>query len=109
MSWFDISNLIDGQTYTIQVNITNVTQGNFSWQDIQIEPGSTATDYEPYIEPQTATADKEGVVKGLTSLSPNMTLVTNPSGAIINLEYNADTKKYIDNKFAELQALILEV
>lgn len=30
------------------------------------------------------------------------------SGDIVSVTYKADTKKYIDNKFAELQALILE-
>ena len=92
----DISDIPNG-TYTIQVNITNATKGNYSWQDIQIEPGTTATDYEPYIEPQTATADKEGVVNGLTSLSPNMTLTSNTTGVAINCQYYRDIDTYINN------------
>ena len=102
MSWFDISNLIDGQTYTIQANITNVTQGTFSWQDIQIELGSTATEYEPYISPQTATANAEGVVEGLTSLSPNMTLMTDTEGVMIDLEYYRDIDLAFENLMTEI-------
>ena len=75
--------------------------------DIQLEVGTAQTDFEPFIEPQTAAADENGIVEGLTSVSPNMTLLTDTSGAVINLEYNADTKMYIDNKFAELSAAIL--
>lgn len=77
------------------------------YSNFQIEVGTTPTAYEPYKEPQTATSDKDGTVNGLTSISPNMTLLTDTSGAVINLEYNADTKMYIDNKFAEISAAIL--
>ncbi len=108
MCWLDVSHLTNGVTYTIQINLTNVTQGSFSWQDIQIEEGTYLTKYEPYIALQTAISTADGTVKGLTSLAPNMTLLTDTEGVLINLEYNADTKKYIDKKFAELQALILE-
>ena len=38
---------------------------------------------------------------------PNTT-ITNTAGVWMSAEYVADTKLYIDNKFAELQALILE-
>lgn len=61
--------------------------------DMQIEEGTSATAYEPYIEPTTATADAEGNVNGLTSLSPNMTLASDTDGVIINLEYNRDINK----------------
>lgn len=39
----DVSYLTDDETYTIQINFTNVTPGSFSWQDIIIEKGTTAT------------------------------------------------------------------
>lgn len=41
---------------------------------ILIETGSTATEYERYKTPQTATADANGKVSGLVSVSPTMTL-----------------------------------
>lgn len=98
-----------------------VTANNLLFKP-QIEKGTTATPWTPYVadvsgvkvsvykdggEVQFATADENGTVEGLTSVSPNMTLITDTSGAVINLEYNADTKMYIDNKFAELSAAIL--
>lgn len=74
----------------------------------QVEIGETATEYEPYVEPTTYTADENGKVSGIIGNGENMTLVAD-SSTIISAEYSMDTKKYIDNKFAELQALILEV
>lgn len=46
----DISHLIDGKAYTLTVEITNVTQGSFSWRDATINEGSAALPYEPYFE-----------------------------------------------------------
>ncbi len=73
----------------------------------QVEFDTTPTEYQPY-DLQVASVDAEGIVQGLTSVSPVTVLLTDNSNAVINLEYNADTKTYIDNKFAELQALVLE-
>ena len=53
---------------------------------------------------QTVTANADGTVEGLTSLSPNMTLVSDTEGVVINLEYNVDTKMYIDNELAKIKA-----
>lgn len=72
------------------------------FSNIQLEVGSTATDYEPYIEPQTVTANADGTVEGLTSISPDMTVTTDTEGVVIDMTYNADTKMYIDNKISEL-------
>lgn len=74
---------------------------------VQVEEGTEITEYEPYVCEE-FTADENGNVEGVTSLYPTTTL-TADSGVTISAEYNADTKKYIDKKFAELQALILEV
>lgn len=68
--------------------------------DIQVELGTTptnATPYEPYIEPTTYTAKADGTVEGVTSIAPNMTLLTNNNGVIINCNYLKDIDKYIDN------------
>ena len=79
-------------------------------KDFQIEIGTTATEYEPYQGHETYTdINEDGTVNGVTSLYPSTTLLTDTEGVTIEAEYNVDTKKYIDNKFAELQALILEV
>ena len=65
------------------------------------------TDYKPYIQPQTVTANADGTVEGLTSLSPNITVTTDTDGVVIDMTYNADTKMYIDNKLAEISTAIV--
>jgi hypothetical protein len=76
--------------------------GNLSITNIQLELGDTATEYEPY-NPQTVTANADGTVEGLTSLSPNVTLYSDTYGVNINLEYNRD----INKAFAQLEQAIL--
>lgn len=71
--------------------------------DIQIELGSTATDYEPYMTPTEYTSTADGTVDGVSSLYPNTTLTTDTDGVIIDCEYNRD----INKAFAELQAAII--
>lgn len=73
----------------------------------QIEVGNTATEYEKYCG-DTYTPNTDGIVEGVVSISPTMNIYPNTTGVLVKAEYNADTKKYIDNKFAELQALVLE-
>lgn len=63
----------------------------------QLELGKTATTYELYKEPQTAIANADGIVEGLTSLSPNMTLISDTEGVVINCGYYRDIDTYIDN------------
>jgi hypothetical protein len=63
--------------------------------------GTTATDYEPYKEPTTYTADENGIVNGVTSVYPTTTL-TADNGAIISAEYNRD----INKAFAELMQAV---
>ena len=59
-------------------------------------------------EPITYTADENGNVGGIVANGESMTLIAD-EGISNSAEYSVDTKKYIDKKFAELQALILEV
>ena len=54
-------------------------------KDIMIAYG-TDTEYEPY-NPQTAIANVDGTVEGLTSLSPNMTLYADADGVKMNCRY----------------------
>ena len=112
----NVSDLSDGE-YVLSFNVTNITQGSISWQDVQLEAGTVATEYTPYIEDlctvmvtvknesgenHSAYAEASGEVKGLKSISPLMELSANNEGVIIDLKYNADTKSYIDNKIKEL-------
>lgn len=64
---------------------------------IQFEYGTTATDYEPYKEVQTLSADNEGVVNDLTSVSPNMSLSPDTSDVTLEVDYYRDIDTYIDN------------
>ena len=68
----------------------------------QLEIGTTATDYEPYITPTEYTPTADGTVVDVTSLYPNTTLMNDTEGVIIDCEYNRD----INKAFAELQNAI---
>lgn len=72
------------------------------YYDFQLEVGATATEYEPYIEPTTYTANADGTVEGVTSISPNMTLLTNNSDVVINANYLRDIDTYINNLIANV-------
>lgn len=74
----------------------------------QIELGTVATEFEPYKQPTPYTINPDGTVEGVTSIYPTTTLIPDTEGIVLDVEYYADTKKYIDNIKAELQALILE-
>lgn len=66
------------------------------FKNIQIELGTTATAYEPYIKPTTYQSTADGTVDGIKSISPNMTLLTN-NNVVINANYLRDIDTYIDN------------
>lgn len=102
-----------------------VTFENYKFR-VQFEKGDAATEYGPYLaDPSTVTltrygADEtdrlldyspnaDGTVEGVTSLYPTTTLITDTKGALIEVEYNADAKKYIDKKFAEIAAMIVSL
>ena len=68
---------------------------------VQLEVGAVATAYEPYNGAEYIPA-ADGTVSGLTSVSPNMTILTDTEGAIVECEYIIDTKTYIDRKISEI-------
>ena len=72
----------------------------------QVEIGKEKTEYERYCG-ATYTPNTDGTVEGVKSISPVMNIYPNTVGVLTEAQYNADTKKYIDNKFAELQAAIV--
>lgn len=71
--------------------------------NIQIELGSKANEYEPYIEPQTAVATADGIINGIDYLYPSLTLTTDTEGVKIECQYYKD----IDKAFNELEAQIV--
>jgi hypothetical protein len=64
-----------------------------------LEIGDVATEFEMGKGMQTVEV-VDGIATGLTSVSPNMTLIAD--AGTIECEYNMDIKSYIDKKLAEL-------
>jgi hypothetical protein len=77
----------------------------FKGVDIQFEPGTTVTDFAPYIAPTEYAVNEDGTVDGVTALFPTTTITTDTAGAIIECEYNRD----INKAFAELQQAIISM
>lgn len=63
---------------------------------MQIEYGNKQTDYEP-CKKQIYTSTADGVVDGVTSIAPNMTLLTDTEGVVINANYYKDPDIVISN------------
>lgn len=114
-SSFKLINLTDNKVIAFNNNITfsiekATSLGIKCYQSadtvigkLQLELGSTATDYEPYKECEEYTPATDGTVNGVTSLYPNTTLMTDTEGVLIDCEYNRD----INKAFAELQQAII--
>ena len=65
-------------------------------EKVQFEFLGNATEFEPYVEPTTYTADENGNVRGIIGNGENMTLIGG-NGIIISAEYNRDANKVIEN------------
>lgn len=74
-----------------------IAQGTAVVKDVQIEQGTTATEYEPYIEPTVYTANADGTVEGVKSRYPSMSFSTDAEGVIINVNYYRDVDKVLNN------------
>lgn len=62
---------------------------------LQIEHGDTATAYEECIEEMKCIPSSDGTVSGMMSTSPNMTILTDTEGVVVECEYIKDTNKVI--------------
>lgn len=72
---------------------------NFPYIDcdsFQLEEGSTATAYEPYNR-TTYQSIADGTVEGVTSIAPNMTLLSDNNSVVINAHYYKDPDIVISN------------
>ena len=115
-SGITITNPVDKATLSVIIFILpNTTVNNLTFRP-QIEVGTTKTEYEQYITPQTEIAEVDGAVNGITSISPNMTLLCDTSGMTINAKYistsgSADTEKIsaLNEAFANAKAVIQEL
>jgi hypothetical protein len=88
--------------FTVCLGTTNNKTAVFSEVQVSLLP---ITEYEQYKEPVTYTADENGNLS-IIGNGESMTLIAE-DGVTIDAEYNVDTKKYIDKKFAELAAMIV--
>lgn len=71
---------------------------------IQIEYGTEATGYTPYIDVSTCEVDRngerfpvaaDGTVNGMTSVSPSMTVFADNINAVVEIEYNRDSNEVL--------------
>jgi hypothetical protein len=98
-------------TYTLTEDVYAVAWEMGKVSNGQLELGSVATPYEPFIKEE-YTPNADGVIEGVTSISPITTLTSNTKGVVIEAEYNRDVNKAFAAQQAEieeLKALILEL
>lgn len=70
--------------------------GKVKFTDIQLEPGTQQTEYEPYVPVTEATVSEDGTVEGLTSIYPT-TVIVGDGNVNLKCEYNKDLNKVINN------------
>lgn len=86
-------------------NSYNAGQGDKgTFEDIQIEIGGNATDYEPYKEPVVYPVGADGTLE-FKSLYLSMTIMPDTEGATVSVEYNRD----INKAFQELQQVVAQL
>lgn len=89
-----------GNNTAININFyssTSTESGKVKFTNLQLEPGTQQTEYEPYVPVTEATVSDDGTVEGLTSIYPNTVLVTNSENVTLECEYNRDLNKVINN------------
>ncbi len=65
---------------------------------LMLEAGSEATEYEKFVKPITCNVSEDGMVRGITSVSPVTTLFTDTDECTLEVEYARD----VDKAFNEL-------
>lgn len=68
-------------------NYSSVADTTATYSNIQLEKGTTATEYEPFTE-TTYSANADGTVEGITSISPYMTLQSDIENVSITMTYH---------------------
>lgn len=89
-----------GNNTAININFyssTSTESGKVKFTNIQLEPGTQQTEYEPYVPVTEATVSDDGTVESLTSIYPNTVLVTDSENVTLECEYNRDLNKVINN------------
>lgn len=110
----NVETLYTTKTYTESADIakmyfyvyaSGIVFNNFKCR-IQFELNEKPTEFEKSTGLTNHTPSADGTVSDMMSTSPNMTILTDTEGVVIECEYNVDTKTYIDKKFEELKALL---
>lgn len=84
----------------VVINIgKNTTVSNLIFKPM-LEVGSKLTDFEERRTAVAYTPAVDGTVTGVTSISPDMTFLSDTDGVIINAEYNKDLNKAISELYA---------
>lgn len=95
-----------------RITIRRSNNGEMIAQDLQIEPGCVPTEYEPF-KSHSVTVEANGGKVDVMEQHPELhsyfhtTVVFNDKDLPMDVEYTADAKSYIDNKFAELASAIV--
>ena len=72
---------------------------------VQIESGTTATEYAPYVDVSGTNVlvneteypvNADGTVEGVRSISPNMTITSDTANVVLDAQYNKDINKTIE-------------
>lgn len=94
-------------TYTLKqpshaIPVFTLNSNKVKIENIQIELGAEATDYDSFSKNKYTPA-ADGTVEGVKSLYPTTTLIPDTEGLILEADYNRD----INKAFAELQQAII--
>ena len=111
-STFTVTKPITALDFCAAYNYNQGVDDVATWANIQLEKGTTATPYEPWVDPtgfkvtdgkgNTYTPNSDGYVEGVISTSPTMTLSLDKEGAVIDCEYNRDLTAVISKLEAAL-------
>lgn len=71
----------------------------------QVEVGGVATDWENPTTPVEYTPAADGTVSGVNSISPNMTLIPDTDGVVIDCTYNRDINKAFEEMYNAIISL----
>ena len=84
-------------------NDLNALANRITFSNIQVVKGTALPEeYEEYQEPRTYTANADGTVDGVRSLSPSMVLTTDNEGAVINARYFPESARGMQIAYGNL-------
>jgi hypothetical protein len=95
------------EVYTYIVIIAGQSVSNITFKPMLQLQADTNTSYESPIT-ETFIPTSDGVVEGIKSLSPTMTLLTDTANVVVEVEYNQDINT-LNKKLAEALNAIIEI